>query len=488
MRAPGHDLAKILNKVFSPYVGNTNTYLRNGEHFIQILRTCRFNKGIRVSLDAIALYPNIIVDLAIELLEQKLKNDRKLATRTNLSKQELLRLTKLCTKDPSFQCELGRFQQTDGAPMGGPLSRLLADLVLEDIESKIRANRKWKHKWDWVRYIDDTFMNWEDSLEELEEFITFLNSLHPKIKWTSEIEKDNQISFLDILIIRNGESSETTVYRKESCSDRYIHFSSTQAWQEKVAAIRTLKHRALTYCSNPTLLENELNHLLKVFLQNGFPNNTIQRILFKEKTVLIAPQQEIEVLNDEMGDYEVQSKSKDFSKTFFAPYHPKANRMFKMLKNKYNIDTVFKKTRTLGNILKHTSREPTDKLNQQHTVYKIPCQCPKAYYGESKRKMGTRLKEHQGQCKLADKTNRVKKDTYNDTGLPLHHKNEHHEFQWEQASILEIERDTNRRRLLEAIHIYKNKDVAVNVYSGKSDIPKSWFPTLDKLNLAPFKD
>ena len=102
--------------------------------------------------------------------------------------------------------------------------------------------------------------------------------------------------------------------------------------------------------------------------------------------------------------------------------------------------------------------------------------------------MGTRLKEHQGQCKRADKTNRVKKDTYNDTGLPLHHKNEHHEFQWEQASILEIERDTNRRRLLEAIHIYKNKDVAVNVYSGKSDIPKSWFPTLDKLNLAPYKD
>ena len=89
-----------------------------------------------------------------------------------------------------------------------------------------------------------------------------------------------------------------------------------------------------------------------------------------------------------------------------------------MLKNKYNIDTVFRKTRTLGNILKHTSREPTDKLNQQHTVYKIPCQCPKAYFGESKRKMGMRLKEHQGQCKLADKTNRATKDTYNDTGLP----------------------------------------------------------------------
>ena len=57
--------------------------------------------------------------------------------------------------------------------MGGPLSRLLADLVLEDIESKIRSNRKWKHKWAWVRYTDDTFMSWDDSLEELEEFIGF---------------------------------------------------------------------------------------------------------------------------------------------------------------------------------------------------------------------------------------------------------------------------------------------------------------------------
>jgi hypothetical protein len=146
--APGHELAKSLNRVFSPYVGNTKTYLRNGEHFIQILNSGRFNAGFRISLDAVALYPNIMVDQAFEILEQKLKEDKKLSERTNLSKPELLQLSKLCIKNPSFQCELGRFQQTDGAPMGGPLSRLLADLVLEDRESKIRKDRNWRHKWD----------------------------------------------------------------------------------------------------------------------------------------------------------------------------------------------------------------------------------------------------------------------------------------------------------------------------------------------------
>jgi len=365
--------------------------------------------------------------------------------------------------------------------MGGPLSRLLADLVLEDIESQIQKHNKWKHKWDWVRYIDDTFMSWDDTLEELEEFILFLNNLHPKIKWTKEIEQDGRINFLDILIIRDGGGNNSTVYRKTSASERYIHYSSAQAWQEKTAAIRTLKHRALSYCSNPTLLEEEMNHLLKVFMENGYPHNTVHRILFEEKTVTNNLQHDIEGLTDEQGENAVQTGKKDYSLTFYAPYHPKANHMFKMLEEKFNIVSIFKKTATLGDMLKHSGKTPTNKLDTKYTVYKIPCQCPKAYFGESKRRLGTRLKEHSYQCKLADKTKKVKKDMYNDTGLPLHHKIEHHDFQWELTEILEIERDTHRRRLLEAIHIYRNKNNAVNVYSGKSDLPKSWLPILDKL-------
>ena len=144
---------------------------------------------------------------------------------------------------------------------------------------------------------------------------------------------------------------------------------------------------------------------------------------------------------------------------------------------------MYKKTKTLGSILKHTNRIPVDKFNQQNIVYKVPCQCLKAYIGESKRKLGTRLKEHQAQCKQTDNTNKVKKDSYNDTGTPLHHKKEKHEFLWEQTVILESEKDITRRRLLEAIHIYKNKHLTVNVYSGKSDIPKTWYPILDKTDL-----
>ena len=105
---------------------------------------------------------------------------------------------------------------------------------------KIKSNRKWKKSFNWVRLIDDTFMNWVDSEEKLEEFFAYLNSLYPPIKWTMEKEKDGQFHVFDISLIRNGSQVETTVYRKPSASDRYLHFTSAQAWYEKTAAILTL--------------------------------------------------------------------------------------------------------------------------------------------------------------------------------------------------------------------------------------------------------
>jgi hypothetical protein len=128
------------------YTGNTQTFLENGNEFINILKTPRFNKGgTYVSFDAEKLYPSIVVPEALEILQEKLKNDKKkLHHKTNLSIKQLMQLTNLCTTEPYFLCELGIFQQNDGTPMGGPLSSLLADLVLENkIESTIIKHPKW---------------------------------------------------------------------------------------------------------------------------------------------------------------------------------------------------------------------------------------------------------------------------------------------------------------------------------------------------------
>ena len=78
-----------------------------------------------------------------------------------------------------------------------------------------------------------------------------------------EREENTKFHVFEIQLIQNGSRWETTVYQKPSASDRYLHFTSAQAWQEKSVAI----HTAQQYCSTEALLEAELLHITKFLLQ-----------------------------------------------------------------------------------------------------------------------------------------------------------------------------------------------------------------------------
>ena len=254
------------------------------------------------------MYPSIIVEEGLELLEGKLMEDDDLKRKMDLTNAELAKLTGLVTEELYFECEFGFFKQNGGTQMGGSLSRLLADLVKENkIEAKTAAHPKWGPIWDWVRLIDDTLSVWE-SEEIFLEFFEYLNTLHESIKWTNEVEKDKKIAIFDILILRTNSGYATTVYRKPAASDRYIHYTSAQAWKEKASAIRTLKSRAIEHCSDKELLAKELSHLLQVFVDNGYPANTVWRLLYQ-------------VNKERKKEAEL-----DISKALYAPYHPRARR------------------------------------------------------------------------------------------------------------------------------------------------------------------
>jgi len=213
-----------------------------------MIKNGRFNNKFLASCDAVALYPSIMVEEGLEILSQKINDDEKLKEKTDLEKAEVMELARLCTENPYFECDqLGFFSQSKGTHMGGPLSRLLADLIIENkIEMQIKKHKKWKKIWDWARLIDDTLSAWE-SEEIFLEFFQYLNTIHPGIKWTNETEKDGKLAIFDILIMRGENGLQTTVYRRKTASDRYIYYTSSQAWKEKVCALKTLKKRAYLY-------------------------------------------------------------------------------------------------------------------------------------------------------------------------------------------------------------------------------------------------
>jgi len=117
-----------------------------------------------------------------------------------------------------------------------------------------------------------------NSLDKLNEFLSHINNLSKHIKFTIEIEKDNQLPFLDVLLTKKNGKLSHQVFRKQTHIDKYLHSNSHQHPKQKVGVIKTLATRA-SRISDPKHLEEELNHIHKVFINNGYQKHIIQKII-----------------------------------------------------------------------------------------------------------------------------------------------------------------------------------------------------------------
>ena len=109
--------------------------------------------------------------------------------------------------------------------MGSPVSVVVANLVMEDVET--RAIETFAHPSRlWLRYVDDTFVIIEKSFLNI--FFDHINNLEPTIKFTMETENDNQLPFLNNLIQRSKNTElSCSIFRKPTHTDRYLILDPT---------------------------------------------------------------------------------------------------------------------------------------------------------------------------------------------------------------------------------------------------------------------
>ena len=75
------------------------------------------------------------------------------------------------------------------------------------------------------RYIDDTLVKMPNA-ESATDFLQVLNSIHPSLSFTMELEHEGSIPFLGSLITRCGNTLKTEVYRKPIDTGLLLHFQS----------------------------------------------------------------------------------------------------------------------------------------------------------------------------------------------------------------------------------------------------------------------
>ena len=112
----------------------------------------------------------------------------------------------------------------DGVAMGTPLSPIVANIYMECFEKLALDTAAVAKPKLWLHYLDDTFFIWEGSRDELDTFLHYLNSIRSSIQFTMEMEDESQLPFLDVMFKSEDHRLTTTVYRKKTHADHYIHF------------------------------------------------------------------------------------------------------------------------------------------------------------------------------------------------------------------------------------------------------------------------
>ena len=155
--------------------------------------------------------------------------------------------------------------------MGSPLGPTLANIFVGFHESRLFENTI--KPGVYFRYVDDIFVIFSSELD-CGCFHEKLNLLHPALKFTVEKEQYNSMSFLDVLVEKEGTGLLTSVYRRPTFTGQYIRWNFFSRKTRQISLIKTLVHRALMICSK-TKLSSELDRVKHLLIVNGYPDDVL---------------------------------------------------------------------------------------------------------------------------------------------------------------------------------------------------------------------
>ena len=442
--SPLYALAKFLQNILRPLISNNQLVIKNSYEFADFIKNQILPIHHKmVSFDVKSLFPSIPQDLAITCIYNKLYSNEHLfpGTQINLIMEGI----ELCLDKTFFISQDKIKKQIKGVPMGSSLSPVIADIVMEHIETTAMDTFV-EDIVIYRRYVDDTFVVLPEN--SINSFHNHLNSINPSIQFTLEKESNNQLPFLDVLVTRsvNGTIS-TSIYKKDTHTDQYLNFNSYQPVEHKAAVIKTLIHRAKEIPSNEQLKEIEISKVKHSLRKNAYPSQFINKIVAKETL----PREED---ND--------------NKHVILPYIKGLSENLRRVFKNHNVNLHFKSNFTIRNKVTKL-KDKIKPLKNNNLVYKINCsECPISYVGETKQRLEKRIDQHQAAVRRGDA---------NHSGMSEHCVENLHSFSKENVKIIENNLSFYaERKYAEAVHIKKTSNNC-NRDSGYN-IPEIYHPVL----------
>jgi len=302
---------------------------------------------------------------------------------TSIPKEEFIRAIKLILESTFFSFDKIIYKQIFGTPMGSPLSPIIADMVLRDLETKAIEKLPFELPL-YRRYVDDILL--AASLDQFNIILDTFNSFHVRLQFTLEISINNRINFLDVTIILDDQKISFDRYEKPTNTGRYINYYSQHPASQKRSIVYGLVDRTILL-SHPKFQEKNLKAIINTLLENCFPLPFIfATINTRIKTLANRTIRDIKNTNDSQ-----QITEKKF---FTIPYIKSISESFLPIIKKYGLNIAYSVPNTLNKYVKRY-KDKIDLKSQNEVVYKIDClNCNSSYVGQTKRQFKMRIKEH----------------------------------------------------------------------------------------------
>ena len=274
--------------------------------------------------------------------------------------------------------------------MGSPISPLIANIFMEEFEVQALQSSPNPPSM-WLRFVDDTFVI--NRTEHSQQLLQHINNQDPHIQFTVEPTQQGALPFLDTLVtIQPDNTLSTSVYRKPTHTDQYLHWDSNHHITAKHSVYNTLAHRAETVSSTQDSLDQELLHIKTALQLCQFPNWALNQWEHSFKH----PSHTSNNNNNSNNPSNNQDHNNKYKATIVVPYIPKTADRFKRICKGKNIQVHFRGTNTLRTTLVNP-KDKDHKTKQTEVIYHYQCphiQCSSSYIGESGRSLGDRVKEH----------------------------------------------------------------------------------------------
>ena len=277
------NISGFIDEILQPHVKNLGSYVKDTTDFLRKLQNVPYvpKKAFLVTLDVTSLYSNIPHNDGIKACQHFLNSK---PSNGGISTESLCELISTVLTKNHFQFNGDNYLQIMGCAMGTKMAPNYASLFMGKFEED-KLNQYHLQPLIWLRFLDDIFLIWEYSEDELLDFIKYLNSAHPSIKFTYQYSTE-KATFLDVDISKNNEGTlDTSIHVKKTNNHQYIEYSSCHPLSCKKGIPFSQAKRYRRIISDDENFEKELDKLKSYFMKRNYPQHIVDHAFQKARSL-----------------------------------------------------------------------------------------------------------------------------------------------------------------------------------------------------------